>query len=270
MRIGLWLVALVILWLVPAEPVRLSAAEASPSARPAPAPAPPPPLSRADRAESTNRYEVRTNHSADGIGKFYMGREIAHVITGPGAASWLERPEREAEENTITLVEQLRIKPGSTVADIGAGTGYLSRRLAAKVGPQGQVLAEDIQPEMLKLLNESLAANAITNVRTVLGTITDAKLPPNSVDMAILVDVYHEFDHPYEMMRSIVASLRPQGRIVFVEFRGEDPAVPIKELHKMTEAQVKREMAPWPLRWVETIRVLPIQNIIVFEQAAAP
>lgn len=219
----------------------------------------------ADPAATTNRYEFRKEHDRDGIGKFYMGREIAHVM-GHQAADWLERPERDQEEHTERLVDQLKVKPGDVIADIGAGTGYFTRRLAKKTGPKGEVLAVDIQPEMIDLLTNQMAAAGITNVRPVLGTITDPKLPANSVDLALLVDVYHEFDHPWEMTQAITRALKPGGRVVFVEFRGEDPAVPIKLLHKMTEAQVKKEMSVLPLEWVETIGVLPRQHIIVFRK----
>jgi ubiquinone/menaquinone biosynthesis C-methylase UbiE len=219
----------------------------------------------ADPAATTNRYEFRREHSRDGIGKFYMGREIAHVM-GHQAADWLERPEREEEEHTAKLVEQLKVKPGDVIADIGAGTGYFSRRLAKKTAPNGVVLAVDIQPEMLDLLTNQMAAAGITNVRPVLGSIIDPRLPTNSVDLALLVDVYHEFDHPWEMMQGIAHSLKPGGRVVFVEFRGEDPSVPIKLLHKMTEAQVKKEMSGLPLEWVETINALPRQHMIVFRR----
>lgn len=217
-------------------------------------------------AESaTNRYVFRAEHSRDGIGKFYMGREIAHFMSHQGA-DWLERPEREEEEHTSKLVAQLGIKRGDTIADIGAGTGYFSRRLATNTGPSGRVFAVEIQPEMLDLLTNQTARAGITNVVPVLGTITDPKLPPSSVDLAILVDVYHEFDHPWEMMQSIVRALKTGGRVVFVEFRGEDPAVPIKPLHKMTEAQLKKEMSAQALEWVETIGVLPRQHIIIFRK----
>jgi SAM-dependent methyltransferase len=212
---------------------------------------------------STNRYDYRANHSRDGIGKFYFNREIAHVM-GHQAADWLERPERDAEEHTDTLVAHLSIQPGEVIADIGAGTGYFTRRLARKTGPKGLVLAVDIQPEMLALLETNMAQAGITNARPVLGTITDPKLPPASVDLALMVDVYHEFDHPFEMMQAIATALKPGGRVVFVEFRGEDPAVPIKALHKMTEAQVKLEMSGLPLHWGETLGVLPRQHIITF------
>lgn len=214
------------------------------------------------------RYEFREQHSPDGIGKFYMGREISHVM-GHQAADWLERPERNAEENTELLVKSLPVKPGDVIADIGAGTGYFSRQLAAKVGAKGKVFAVDIQPEMIVHLTNRMAALNITNVHAFLGTISDPKLPPASVDWVLMVDVYHEFSHPYEMLQSICKSLKPDGKVIFVEFRGEDPAVPIKALHKMTEAQVRKEMSVHPLAWRETISVLPRQHIIIFEHRPA-
>jgi SAM-dependent methyltransferase len=216
-------------------------------------------------ASATNRYEFRQEHSRDGIGKFYLGREIAHVM-GHQAADWLERPERDEEEHTDQLVELLKVRPGDVIADIGAGTGYFTRRLAKKTGPKGEVLAVDIQPEMLALLTNHMAAAGLKNVRPVLGTVTDPRLPAAGVDLALMVDVYHEFDFPWEMMQAIARALKPGGRVVFVEFRGEDPAVPIKPLHKMTEAQVRREMSVLPLEWVETIGVLPRQHIIIFRK----
>jgi SAM-dependent methyltransferase len=214
---------------------------------------------------AVDRYEFRQAHDPDGIGKFYLGREIAQVM-GHEGADWLERPEREAEEQTDKLVEQLKVKPGDVVADIGAGSGYFSRRLALRLSGQGKVLAVDIQPEMLDLLTNKMIRLGITNVVPVLGTVSDPKLPPASVDLALLVDVYHEFAFPYEMMAGIGRSLRPSGRVVFVEFRAEDPSVPIKLLHKMTEAQVRKEMSLLPLRWTATSEVLPRQHIIVFEK----
>jgi len=214
--------------------------------------------------QSANRYEFRENHDPDGIGKFYMGREIAHVM-GHQAADWLERPERNAEERTDQLVEKIQVSPGAVVADIGAGTGYFSRRLAKKVGPAGRVLAVDIQPEMLDLLTNKLAEIGITNVVPILGTVTDPKLPAKAVDLVLMVDVYHEFDFPYEMMRGICRALKPAGLVMFVEFRGEDPNVPIKPLHKMTEVQVKKEMSILPLEWLETVEILPRQHIIIFK-----
>src|SRR5258706_14487696 len=152
-------------------------------------------------------YIFREDHSRDGIGKFYMGREIAHVM-GHQAADWLERPEREEEERTTLLVESLGIQPGQAVADIGAGTGYFSRRLSKLVGPKGQILAVDIQPEMLDLLTNAMAGAKITNVKPILGTIDHPNLPSNSVDLVLMVDVYHEFSHPFEMMQNICKSLK--------------------------------------------------------------
>lgn len=211
------------------------------------------------------RYVFREQHSPDGIGKFYMGREIAHVM-GHQAADWLERPEREEEERTDLLVKSLGLHPGDVVADIGAGTGYLSRRLARIVGEQGKVLAVDIQPEMLELIGKNMADAKVTNVKPILGTISDPHLPPASVDLVVMVDVYHEFSHPFEMMENICKSLKPGGRVAFVEFRGEDPDVPIKLLHKMTEPQVRKEMTVQPLEWRQTLKMLPRQHIIVFRK----
>jgi len=214
------------------------------------------------------RYETRAAHDPNGIGKFYMGREIAHVM-GHQAADWLERSEREKEERTSLLIEALKVRSGDVIADIGAGTGYHTRRLAPKVSPGGRVYAVDIQPEMIVLLTNTMAQMKITNVVPVLGTIDNPKLPAKSVDLAFMVDVYHEFSHPYEMMEAICRGLKPGGRVVLVEFRAEDPDVPIKAVHKMSEAQVKREMAVHPLEWVETINVLPWQHIIVFKKKNA-
>jgi SAM-dependent methyltransferase len=211
----------------------------------------------------TNSYERRAVHDPNGIGKFYMGREIAHVM-GHLAADWLERPERESEEKTELLIGTLKFRPGEMVADIGAGTGYHTRRIARRVLPAGKVYAVDIQREMLDLLTNKLADIGISNVVPVLGTITDPKLPTNALDTILLVDVYHEFDYPYEMTAAMCRALKPGGRLVFVEFRGEDEKVPIKRVHKMTEAQVKKEMSVHPLTWKETIGVLPWQHIIVF------
>ena len=213
---------------------------------------------------ASTRYEQRTP-SRDGIGKFYMGREISQVM-GHQGAEWLERPEREREEMPNLLVKLLNFKPGDVVADIGVGTGYIARRIAPKVGDTGTIYGVEIQQEMLDMLASKMAAAGITNVKGVLGTLTDPKLPPNSVDVAIMVDVYHEFSHPYEMLRNICRALKTGGRVVFVEYRAEDPSVPIKRLHKMSELQVLREATPHPLVWVETLDKLPWQHVIVFEK----
>jgi ubiquinone/menaquinone biosynthesis C-methylase UbiE len=207
-------------------------------------------------------YETRADHDPDGIGKFYLGREIAHVM-GHQAADWLERAEREEEEQPARLVELLELKPGNSVADIGAGTGYISWRMAEKVGAQGKVYAVDIQREMLDLLAQKMKTRGLQNVVPVLGTITNANLPTNSIDLAIMVDVYHEFSHPYEMMKSIAAALKPGGRVAFVEYRAENPEIPIKRVHKMTETQVKKEAIAAGLEWEKTLADLPRQHLII-------
>jgi len=219
-------------------------------------------------AQDTPRYETRADHDPNGIGKFYLGREIARVM-GHQAADWLERPEREEEEKTDVMIDALKFREGEVVADIGCGSGYVTRKIAKKVGATGVVYGVDIQQEMLDVLARRMAMFRITNVKPVLGTTTDPKLPPASVDTMIMVDVYHEFDQPYEMIESMVKALKPGGRIVFVEFRGEDPQVPIKLVHKMTEAQVRKEMAAHPLEFVENFGGLPIQHVLVFRKTAA-
>jgi ubiquinone/menaquinone biosynthesis C-methylase UbiE len=209
------------------------------------------------------RYETRSEHDPDGIGVFYLGREIAQVM-GHEAADWLDRPEREAEEAPSLLVRALHLHSGMKVADIGAGSGYLSFLMAPKVGATGKVFAEDIQPEMLDLVKKKAASQNVKTVIPWLGTTTDPKLPSNSMDLMIMVDVYHEFDKPYEMMSSMVRELKHGGQLVFVEYRGEDPEVPIKVVHKMTVAQVRKEMKVFPLKWVRTDEILPRQHIIIF------
>jgi precorrin-6B methylase 2 len=214
---------------------------------------------------TSSRYEFRQLHDPDGIGKFFAGREIARVM-GHEGADWLERPERESEERPSLLLPALKIQPGDVVADIGAGSGYLSWQLARLTGPQGKVYAVDVQSEMLELLSKQMKERRVTNVFPILGATTNANLPPRSIDLAIMVDVYHEFSHPYEMMQSLCQALRPAGRVVFVEYRAEDPDVPIKPLHKMSEAQVRKEMALQPLDWVETLEPLPRQHILIFRK----
>ncbi len=210
-------------------------------------------------------YEYRSWHNPDGTGKFFLGREIAQVMGHQGAA-WLERPTRGLEEGSDWVVPALGVKKGETVADIGAGTGYFSWRLAQAVGPTGTVYAVDIQQEMLDDLNRAMTARSIHNVQTVLGHLDDPQLPAGTVDLALMVDVYHEFSEPYAMLEAICTALKPDGRVVFVEYRAEDPTVPIKPLHKMTVAQVRREAALHPLVWVKTIETLPRQHIIIFRK----
>lgn len=217
------------------------------------------------------RYSYRRIHDPNGIGKFYMGREIAHVMgfgfQGSGAR-WLERAEREREERLKLLVKSLVLKPDMTVADIGAGSGVVSLLLASQIGEDGQVLAVDIQQEMLDRLKKRAKNAGIGNIKTIKGTERSPRLPAGKVDLVIMVDVYHEFEYPYEMMLEIARSLKPGGRVAFVEYRMEDPTVPIKLIHKMSEAQVKKEAAApeFGLKFQKTIGVLPRQHIVVFEK----
>ncbi len=218
-------------------------------------------------AEPAARY-VQGAATPDGIGKRYMGREIARVM-GWQAAPWLEREEREQEERTSLLIQELNLKPGMVVADVGAGSGYLSRRMAPLVAPGGRILAVDIQPEMLALLAKVAEDPRYANVEPVQGSADDTHLPAGSIDLAIMVDVYHELEFPWEVLESIVRALKPGGRVAFVEYRGEDPAVPIKELHKMTERQVRLEAATHALTWERTGKRLPWQHLVVFRKTVS-
>jgi ubiquinone/menaquinone biosynthesis C-methylase UbiE len=210
------------------------------------------------------RYEYRTIHTRDSIGKRYMGRDIARYMDHTGAA-WLERANRELEEQPSALLNALGLQPTDVVADIGAGTGYFSLRLSAFV-PQGRVIAVDIQPEMLNMLNFFKEASGAENVQTILGQPDNPNLPEAEVDLALLVDAYHEFEYPYEMMDAIFKALKPGGRVVMVEYRGEDWLLPIKPLHKMTQKQVKREMAAVGFQWDETLDFLPQQHVLIFSK----
>ncbi|MBL9199621.1 MAG: class I SAM-dependent methyltransferase [Opitutaceae bacterium] len=212
------------------------------------------------------RYDTSGKATRDGIGKRYFGREIAQVM-GHQGAGWLERPERQEEERTDLLLKELALRPGEHVADIGAGSGYFSWRMAKIVGEAGRVYATDIQQEMLDILMRQMRKQGADKiVQPILGTVRDCGLRAASVDTIILVDVYHECDFPYEMARSMVAALKPGGRLVLVEYRGEDPRVPIKPLHKMTEAQVRKEMAVHPVTFERNIASLPRQHILIFRK----
>ena len=216
-------------------------------------------------AEAADPRYAALPASPDGIGKVYMGREIAQVMSYHGAP-WLERAERKEEERTDLVLSALALKPGMTVADIGAGSGYYSWRMGERVGSGGTVYAVDIQPEMLKLLQRQMSQRGATNVKALLGTTSDPRLPAGKLDLVLMVDVYHEFEYPYEMLASIARALKPGGRLVFVEYRANDPAVPIKALHTMTEAQVRMEAALHPLEWLKTESNLPWQHVIVFRR----
>jgi len=210
-------------------------------------------------------YEYRKEHDPHGTGKFYQGREIAQVMSHLGAG-WLERPEREKEEHTSKLLPPLKIKPGDVVADIGAGSGYYTMKLAEMVGERGKVFAVDIQPEMLAIIKNRTKDKKVTNVELIQNTETELKLPANSTDLILLVDVYHEFSHPHEMTAAMVKALKPGGRMVFVEFRMEDDKVPILTVHRMAEKQVLKEMAGFPLKHAKTLGHLPWQHVIIVEK----
>ncbi len=207
-------------------------------------------------------YIYAPERSTGGIGRFYMGREISGVM-GYQAAQWLERPERIQEEMPDEMVANLKLRPTDVVADIGAGSGYYTFRMAELV-PQGKVLAVDIQPQMLEMIEERKSAEMVSNVEGILGDIDDTHLPADQVDLVLLVDAYHEFSHPWEMMSSIVEGLKSGGRVVLLEYRAEDPRIPIRPLHKMTQDQVKREMAVFDMEFIETLDFLPWQHMMFF------
>lgn len=194
------------------------------------------------------------------------GRRYAGVM-GVAGADWLVRPEREAEEAPDKALDAVGIANGSTVADIGAGAGYFTWRLAERVGPAGKVYGNDIQPQMLDLLRRNMEQRKLANVEPVLGTVDDPKLPRDGVDLVLLVDVYHEFSEPQKMLRKIRESLRKDGRLVLLEYRAEDPNVPIRPEHKMTVAQVKAELEPEGFRLERTSGVLPRQHILIFRKS---
>jgi len=197
-----------------------------------------------------------------GTGKYYQGREISFVM-GHQGAQWLNRPGRVQEEMPDLVVENMGLTATDVVADIGAGTGYFSFRIA-KLVPQGKVMAVDIQPEMLQMIETRKTAESVSNIEGVRGEVDDPNLPPNSINAAIMVDAYHEFSHPYEMIKGLYDALKPGGRIFLLEYRGEDDSVPIRPLHKMTEEQVVREMSVFNLEWTETLDFLPWQHMMVF------
>lgn len=220
-------------------------------------------------AESVVRVPYTSGpKTRDGLGKYYFGREIAHYMTHEGAP-WLERPERDREERPDLVLAALNLRPNDIVADLGCGTGYFSWRLAKAVGPSGHVYGVEIQPEMLAALAQNMRQRNVANVTGVLGSADDPKLP-EPVDLVLMVDVYHEFSQPAEMMAAVFRQLKPGGRVAFVEYRGEDPSVPIKPLHKMTAAQVRKEMSALPLEHVATVTTLPRQHLIVFRKADVP
>jgi len=207
------------------------------------------------------RYIIKKG-DPNGINKWYMGRQIAYVMSHWGI-DWLERPERQFEENSALLLKNLNLKPGMHIADIGAGSGYYSSLMAKRIG-NGKVYAVDVEPQMILFLNERVKEEKLSNVITVLGSETSVALPSSSIDMMLLVDVYHEFSFPYEMGLSMYNALKPNGRLVLVEFRSEDESVPIKTIHKMSEAQSVKELKAVGFRLEKNISNLPWQHCMVF------
>jgi len=208
-----------------------------------------------------DRYKIKTG-DPNGINKWYMGRQIAQVMSHYGI-DWLERKEREMEENTSLLLKNLAVKPGMVIADIGAGSGYQSALLSKMVGT-GKVYAVDVEPEMIAYLNARIKQEKLTHIVPVLSTEQNVSLPENSIDMMLLVDVYHEFSYPYEMTVSMLAALKPGGKLVLVEFRSEDPTLPIKTIHKMSEAQAVKEFKAAGFTFDNNINNLPMQHCMVF------
>lgn len=196
----------------------------------------------------------------------HMGREIAQTMHYTGAA-WLVRESRQREEDCRLLLDALAVQPGQTICDMGCGNGFYTLELARRVGPEGVVYAVDIQPEMLRMLAEYAAAEGLRNIRPVLGTAIDPRLPAGEVDVVLCVDVYHEFSHPDAMLARIRESLTPEGRLVLAEFRGEDPAVPIKPEHKMTKDQIRTELAPAGFEVVDEFDRLPWQHLMFLAPA---
>ena len=215
-----------------------------------------------EEAARERPYVHRASEDPEGTGKFYMGREIPRVV-GHGEADWMERPSRAVQELPSRVVQALELGPSDVVADIGAGTGYFTFRISPLV-PYGKVYAVDIDPEMLSLIRARMEEENVQNVVPVEGTASDPRLPAGAIDLALIVDSYHEFSHPREMMTKVVEALEPGGRLVLVEYRGEDPTLPVQPIHRMTQEQARVEMAAVGLRWVETLDILPQQHLMIF------
>jgi SAM-dependent methyltransferase len=223
------------------------------------------PAAAAESPESVPAAVYREGEpSADGIGKWFHGREIARIMGHPGIG-WLEREEREREEAPGKVISALELAPGSTIADVGAGSGYYTFRIA-QAYPETRVVAVDVQPEMIAFLEKRAAEAELKNVATNLGKADDLDLPEGSLDAALLVDAYHEFSHPAEMLASLRRALKPGGRVYLIEYRGEDDRVPIKPLHKMTEAQARLEWESAGFTFHSIRRHLPWQHFMVFQR----
>jgi ubiquinone/menaquinone biosynthesis C-methylase UbiE len=213
------------------------------------------------------RYTLKSG-DPNGINKWYMGRQIAQVMSHYGIG-WLEREEREQEENTTQLIKNLAIQPGMVLADIGAGSGYHSTLLSKMVG-SGKVYAVDVEPEMIAYLKDRINREGKKNIIPVLSTEKNVSLPTNSVDLMLLVDVYHEFSFPYEMALSMLEALKPGGKLVLVEFRAEDPNVPIKAIHKMSQQQAVKEFKAAGFTFEKNSSNLPWQHCLIFRKPEDP
>lgn len=211
-------------------------------------------------AQAKPLYETRAVHDPNGTGKFYMGREIAQIM-GPGGIPWLDRPERDTEQKPAEVIQAIQLTGKEVVADLGAGSGYFTFRLAPKTA---RVLAVEIQDEMIATLRQRAAEQKTSNVEIIKGAECDPRLPAGGVDVVLMVDVYHELTCPYEMMTAVRKALKPAGRVVFVEYRLEDPRVQIKLVHKMSLAQLEKEMAAVKFRKLQAVETLPSQHIVIF------
>lgn len=210
-----------------------------------------------------DRYEYRDG-DMDGIGKWYMGREIAYVMSHYGI-SWLERPEREKEERVTLLLKNMDLKPGMAVADIGAGSGYHAVRMSKMVG-DGKIFAVDVEPKMIEYLDKRIKDEHFINIKTVLGKEQSVGLSPASIDIMLMVDVYHELSFPYEIARSMLDALKPGGKLFLIEYRAEDNSVPIKQVHKMTQKQAVKELKAAGFSFVKNMGNLPWQHCMVFSK----
>ncbi len=216
------------------------------------------------KAKASRAKQTKARRDQPG---FYMGREIADVMSWEGS-DWLRRPERIDEEQPKAMLDALKIPQGATVADVGAGIGYHSIPLAQQVGPKGTVLATDLQAEMLVMLQRNAREARVNNIKPIRATQLDTKLPEAAVDLILMVDVYHECSNPEITLQGLLKALKPKGRLVLVEFRGEDDNVPIKPEHKMTLKQVRREVEPQGFTFKESLEFLPWQHVIIFEKPA--
>jgi len=208
-------------------------------------------------------YTIKTPHP-DGTGKIYLGREIASVMSAAGG-DWLERNTRQEEENVALAIAKLGLQGNSVVADIGAGTGYYTFRIAQKV-PQGKVYAVEVQDEFISALKTRKQELGLANVELIKGTSQSPNLPAASVDLAIMVDVYHELEYPQEMLQALHQTLKPTGKLLLLEYRAEDPAIPIKELHKMSVAQANKELGANGFKLYQKEDFLPIQHFLLYEK----